>query len=263
MGMTGEPGSRGFSRASGRGSSGPPCPIVALFLDRPELDERPRAAPPGHRGVQQAGRAIASNLGVAAASSACFSEDTQLLAASIRGALKDPDVAYVVIQAEDGSVLADGGREAASVAGQFDKAPLRPAGFTNVERAERTVHRVRVAHRVRGGEDGRRDPDRRPARTWPGGEDDGAGDRRRDARPVARGRRAAGRAATCASGAASPSAFLILERAGPLRVLAPDHPARQPAHRAGPEDRRRPSSTSRSASSRGTRSASSPAPSTR
>jgi signal transduction histidine kinase len=39
-----------------------------------------------------------------------YSEDKQLLGASIRGVLRDPDVAYVVIFGEGGKALAEGGR---------------------------------------------------------------------------------------------------------------------------------------------------------
>src|SRR5262249_35573069 len=39
-----------------------------------------------------------------------YNEDKQLLGASIRGALRDPDVAYVVIYGEGGKPLAEGGR---------------------------------------------------------------------------------------------------------------------------------------------------------
>jgi hypothetical protein len=54
---------------------------------------------------EKRGRALASNLGFASELGA-FSEDKELLAAAMRGALRNPDVAYVVIRGGDGRVLA-------------------------------------------------------------------------------------------------------------------------------------------------------------
>ena len=58
---------------------------------------------------EKRGRALASNLGFASELGA-FSEDKELLAAVMRGALRNPDVAYVIIHAGDGRILATGGR---------------------------------------------------------------------------------------------------------------------------------------------------------
>jgi hypothetical protein len=58
---------------------------------------------------EKRGRALASNLG-STSELGVFSEDKQLLEVGIKGALRDPDVAYVVIQGETGKVLASGGR---------------------------------------------------------------------------------------------------------------------------------------------------------
>jgi signal transduction histidine kinase/HAMP domain-containing protein len=62
-----------------------------------------------------------------------YSEDRQLLGASIRGALKNPDVAYVVIYGESGRVLADGGRLSKDVLA----AEPAVAEVTSSRRAER------------------------------------------------------------------------------------------------------------------------------
>src|SRR5215831_7483872 len=59
---------------------------------------------------EKRGRALASNLGFTS-ELGVFSEDKQLLDAAMKGALRDPDVAYVVIQAEKGKILASGGRQ--------------------------------------------------------------------------------------------------------------------------------------------------------
>src|SRR5215468_6244965 len=61
---------------------------------------------------EKRGLALASNLGFTSELGA-FSEDRQLLEAAMKGALRDPDVAYVVIHGEKGKVLASGGREVA------------------------------------------------------------------------------------------------------------------------------------------------------
>jgi signal transduction histidine kinase len=46
---------------------------------------------------------------------AVFAEDTQQLVSLIRGATKDPDVAYVLFRGDNGRRLADGGRQVAAV----------------------------------------------------------------------------------------------------------------------------------------------------
>lgn len=70
---------------------------------------------------EKRGRALASNLGFASELGA-FSEDKELLAAAMRGALRNPDVAYVVIRGGDGRVLASSGR-LAGFAAQPGEAP--------------------------------------------------------------------------------------------------------------------------------------------
>jgi signal transduction histidine kinase len=109
------------------------APIVALFLLLQgwlNVREQQRLATAE---FIKRGEALAAHLAISS-ELAVFSEDTQLLGASIRGAVKDPDVAYVIIQGEDGRVLAEGGREAAAVARRFDKVPVSAAGWKNVER---------------------------------------------------------------------------------------------------------------------------------
>ncbi len=64
---------------------------------------------------EKRGRALAANLGFASELGA-LSEDTQLLLVAMRGTLRNPDVAYVVIHGGDGRVLASGGRQAATAA---------------------------------------------------------------------------------------------------------------------------------------------------
>jgi signal transduction histidine kinase len=61
---------------------------------------------------EKRGRALASNLGFTS-ELGVFSEDRQLLEAAMKGVLRDPDVAYVVIHGEKGKVLASGGRQVA------------------------------------------------------------------------------------------------------------------------------------------------------
>src|SRR5262249_61957348 len=58
---------------------------------------------------EKRGRALAANLGFASELGA-FSEDKELLTAAMRGTLRSPDVAYVIIHAGDGRILATGGR---------------------------------------------------------------------------------------------------------------------------------------------------------
>src|SRR5262249_15616075 len=60
---------------------------------------------------EKRGQALAANLGFASELGA-LSEDSQLLLVAMRGTLRNPDVAYVVVHAGDGRVLASGGREA-------------------------------------------------------------------------------------------------------------------------------------------------------
>jgi len=82
---------------------------------------------------EKRGRALASNLGFASELGA-LSEDKQLLDTTMRGALRNPDVAYVVIHGGDGRILANSGR-AVSVEPQLETiASDRPLS-RNVERA--------------------------------------------------------------------------------------------------------------------------------
>jgi len=62
------------------------------------------------------GHAIAKQL-ASSVELGVYNEDKQLLGASIRGALRDPDVAYVVIYGEGGKPLAEGGRPVVETAG--------------------------------------------------------------------------------------------------------------------------------------------------
>src|SRR5262249_5218427 len=64
---------------------------------------------------EKRGQALAANLGFASELGA-LSEDSQLLLVAMRGTLRNPDVAYVVVHAGDGRVLASGGRQAAIAA---------------------------------------------------------------------------------------------------------------------------------------------------
>ena len=59
---------------------------------------------------EKRGSALAANLGFASELGA-FSEDSDLLMTAMRGTLRNPDVAYVVIHGGDGRVLAKGGRQ--------------------------------------------------------------------------------------------------------------------------------------------------------
>src|SRR5215831_10588574 len=81
---------------------------------------------------EKRGRALASNLGTTT-ELGVFSEDRQLLEAAIRGALRDPDVGYVVILAADGRVLATGGRHIGS-AGEVGEKVTRGLTVRPVER---------------------------------------------------------------------------------------------------------------------------------
>jgi signal transduction histidine kinase/HAMP domain-containing protein len=74
---------------------------------------------------EKRGRALASNLGFASELGA-FSEDKELLGAAMRGALRNPDVAYVVIRGGDGRVLASSGRQAGFEAQSGETPSNRP-----------------------------------------------------------------------------------------------------------------------------------------
>jgi signal transduction histidine kinase/HAMP domain-containing protein len=64
---------------------------------------------------EKRGQALAANLGFASELGA-LSEDAELLMVAMRGTLRNPDVAYVIIHAGDGRVLANGGRPATTAA---------------------------------------------------------------------------------------------------------------------------------------------------
>jgi signal transduction histidine kinase/HAMP domain-containing protein len=82
---------------------------------------------------EKRGRALASNLGFASELGA-FSEDRLLLEAAMRGTLKNPDVAYVVIHSADGRILASGGRRIA-IGSPPGTTPLGPPLVRHIERA--------------------------------------------------------------------------------------------------------------------------------
>jgi signal transduction histidine kinase/HAMP domain-containing protein len=82
---------------------------------------------------EKRGRALASNLGFASELGA-LSEDKQLLDATMRGALRNPDVAYVVIHGGNGRILANSGRSVAVEPQLETIASDRPLS-RNVERA--------------------------------------------------------------------------------------------------------------------------------
>jgi signal transduction histidine kinase len=63
---------------------------------------------------EKRGRVLAATLGFTS-ELGVFSEDKQLLETSMRGTLRNPDVAYVVIQGESGKILASSGQHAAIV----------------------------------------------------------------------------------------------------------------------------------------------------
>jgi signal transduction histidine kinase len=73
--------------------------------------------------------ASSSELGV-------FTEDKQLLGASIRGVVKDPDVAYVIIHGESGQPLADGGRQVSGAGGRIDAAVMQRSSSRSVARGD-------------------------------------------------------------------------------------------------------------------------------
>ena len=82
---------------------------------------------------EKRGQALASNLGFASELGA-LSEDKQLLEAAMRGALRSPDVAYVIIHGGDGRVLANSGR-AVAVEANLDTMGMDRPLSRNVERA--------------------------------------------------------------------------------------------------------------------------------
>ena len=82
---------------------------------------------------EKRGQALASNLGFASELGA-LSEDKQLLDSAMRGALRSPDVAYVVIHGGDGRILANSGR-AVAVEAHLDPAGMDRPLSRNVERA--------------------------------------------------------------------------------------------------------------------------------
>jgi signal transduction histidine kinase len=82
---------------------------------------------------EKRGRALASNLGFASELGA-LSEDKQLLETTMRGVLRNPDVAYVVIHGGDGRILANGGRPVTVEAQLGEMVPGRPLS-RSVERA--------------------------------------------------------------------------------------------------------------------------------
>jgi signal transduction histidine kinase len=82
---------------------------------------------------EKRGRALASNLAFASELGA-LSEDRQLLEAAMRGALRNPDVAYVVIHGGDGRALADSGRPG-TVEAQVETITIDRPLSRNVDRA--------------------------------------------------------------------------------------------------------------------------------
>ena len=79
------------------------------------------------------GEAVVSHL-ASSSELAVFTEDKQLLAASIRGVVRDADVAYVVIHGESGQPLADGGRQTSGATGRIDAALMQRPSSQSVER---------------------------------------------------------------------------------------------------------------------------------
>src|SRR5438445_9915376 len=79
------------------------------------------------------GQAIAAQL-ASSVELGVYNEDKQLLAASIRGALRDPDVAYVTIYGEGGKPLAEGGRPGPQAAGPSEAQVEEPWSSRYVER---------------------------------------------------------------------------------------------------------------------------------
>lgn len=82
---------------------------------------------------EKRGLALASNLGFASELGA-FSEDRELLSVAMRGTLRNPDVAYVIIHTVDGRILATGGRAITTVSERVEP-PTAQATFRHVQRA--------------------------------------------------------------------------------------------------------------------------------
>jgi signal transduction histidine kinase/HAMP domain-containing protein len=82
---------------------------------------------------EKRGRALASNLGFASELGA-LSEDRQLLDGAMRGTLRNPDVAYVIIHGGDGRILATSGRPVV-VEPQSDAIAVDRSLSRHVERA--------------------------------------------------------------------------------------------------------------------------------
>ena len=83
---------------------------------------------------EKRGRALAANLGFATELGA-LSEDKELLTVAMRGALRNPDVAYVIIHAGDGRILATGGRPITTTTSTRVEAPTEQATFRHVQQA--------------------------------------------------------------------------------------------------------------------------------
>src|ERR1700675_1492226 len=81
------------------------------------------------------GEAIVSHL-ASSSELGVFTEDKQLLGASIRGVVKDPDVAYVVIHGESGQPLADVGRQVSGAGGRIDAAVMQRSSSRSVARGD-------------------------------------------------------------------------------------------------------------------------------
>src|SRR5262245_7298290 len=89
--------------------------------------------------IEKRGRVLAATLGFTS-ELGVFSEDKQLLETAMKGALRNPDVAYVVIHGEGGKVLASGGRPAPDPPSFGESGPAGPvsrqvshAGFRFIE----------------------------------------------------------------------------------------------------------------------------------
>ena len=87
---------------------------------------------------EKRGRALASNLGFASELGA-FSEDKELLAAAMRGALRNPDVAYVVIRGGDGRILASSSRQAGFETQPEEKPSVQPVSRHVQRSAQRFI----------------------------------------------------------------------------------------------------------------------------
>ena len=80
------------------------------------------------------GEAAASHLASSSELGVFSRRSPELLGASIRGVVRDADVAYVVIYGENGQALAEGGRQVSGAAGQLDPALLRRMASRSLER---------------------------------------------------------------------------------------------------------------------------------